>query len=109
MVGIAFAFVETEVDTGKSSGLKVCSIKFDRSTLAEVGVQTIPCYLALFGLAEVFELIMALDALKLRNIIQLLGILGESSVLKELGAISRNHSLCSLSRRAHCHGGLAGT
>ncbi|KAK7014877.1 SET domain-containing protein [Favolaschia claudopus] len=37
--------------------------------------KTLPCYLALFALAEVFELLMALDALRLRNIIQLIGIL----------------------------------
>ncbi|KAG1789837.1 uncharacterized protein HD556DRAFT_1243215 [Suillus plorans] len=35
---------------------------------------TLPCYLALFILAEIFELIMALDALRSRNIIQLMGI-----------------------------------
>lgn len=54
-----------------------------------------PCYLALFILAEyvprpllpchgltpdrIFELLMAFDALRLRNVIQLLGILGEPS------------------------------
>ncbi|KAF7966119.1 hypothetical protein HWV62_39982 [Athelia sp. TMB] len=37
--------------------------------------KTLPCYLALFALAEVFELIMAFDALRLRNIIQLVGIM----------------------------------
>jgi hypothetical protein len=37
--------------------------------------RTIPCYLALFALAEIFELLMAFDALRLRNIIQLIGIL----------------------------------
>jgi len=58
MIGIAFAFVETEVRTSSKSSYK-----------------TIPCYLAMFGLAEVFELLMALDALKRRNIIQLVGIL----------------------------------
>ncbi|KAH8117406.1 hypothetical protein DFH11DRAFT_1851754 [Phellopilus nigrolimitatus] len=58
MVAIAFALVATNVDTSSRPSYK-----------------TIPCYLALFGLAEVFELLMALDALKLRNIIQLAGIL----------------------------------
>ncbi|CCA66673.1 hypothetical protein PIIN_00354 [Serendipita indica DSM 11827] len=38
-------------------------------------VPTIPCYLALFALAEVFETIITVDALKLRNTIQLIGIL----------------------------------
>ncbi|KIJ69448.1 hypothetical protein HYDPIDRAFT_106069 [Hydnomerulius pinastri MD-312] len=37
--------------------------------------KTLPCYLALFILAEMFELAMAYDALRLRNIIQLLGII----------------------------------
>ncbi|KAJ7709924.1 hypothetical protein B0H17DRAFT_970975 [Mycena rosella] len=37
--------------------------------------KTLPCYLALFALAEIFELLMAFDALRLRNVIQLLGIL----------------------------------
>ncbi|KAJ7582730.1 hypothetical protein C8J56DRAFT_955575 [Mycena floridula] len=39
------------------------------------GYKTLPCYLALFALAEIFELFMAFDALRLRNIIQLVGIL----------------------------------
>ncbi|KAJ6630785.1 hypothetical protein B0H10DRAFT_1983007 [Mycena sp. CBHHK59/15] len=37
--------------------------------------KTLPCYLALFALAEIFELLMAFDALRLRNVIQLVGIL----------------------------------
>ncbi|KAG6911516.1 hypothetical protein DXG01_014590 [Tephrocybe rancida] len=37
--------------------------------------KTLPCYLALFALAEIFELFMAFDALRLRNVIQLLGLL----------------------------------
>jgi hypothetical protein len=37
--------------------------------------KTLPCYLALFALAEVFEIFMAIDALRLRNIIQLVGII----------------------------------
>lgn len=44
------------------------------STFTELGYKTLPCYLALFILAEIFELIMAFDALRLRNIIQLMGI-----------------------------------
>ncbi|KAJ8583225.1 hypothetical protein M405DRAFT_775694 [Rhizopogon salebrosus TDB-379] len=38
------------------------------------GYKTLPCYLALFILAEMFEFVMAFDALHLRNIIQLIGI-----------------------------------
>ncbi|KAE9400811.1 hypothetical protein BT96DRAFT_956777 [Gymnopus androsaceus JB14] len=37
--------------------------------------KTLPCYLALFALAEVFEMFMAFDALRARNVIQLIGIL----------------------------------
>jgi len=58
MVAIAFGLVEHNVDISARHGYK-----------------TLPCYFALFGLAELFELLMALDALKLRNIIQLAGIL----------------------------------
>ncbi|KAL1713178.1 hypothetical protein EV715DRAFT_258738 [Schizophyllum commune] len=36
---------------------------------------TLSCYLALFALAEIFELFMCYDALRLRNVIQLVGIL----------------------------------
>lgn len=39
-----------------------------------LGYKTLPCYLALFILAEIFEFVMAFDALHLRNIIQLIGI-----------------------------------
>ncbi|KAG9318466.1 hypothetical protein JVU11DRAFT_557 [Chiua virens] len=42
---------------------------FDQSSY-----KTLSCYLALFILAELFELFMAYDALRMRNIIQLLGI-----------------------------------
>lgn len=43
--------------------------------LRQANYKTVPCYLALFALAELFELFMAFDALRLRNIIQLFGIL----------------------------------
>lgn len=44
------------------------------SSFSDLGYKTLPCYLALFILAEIFELIMAFDALRSRNIIQLMGI-----------------------------------
>ncbi|KAJ7632600.1 hypothetical protein FB45DRAFT_508987 [Roridomyces roridus] len=56
MVGIVFRKVQDHVDfTG--------------------GYKTLPCYLALFALAEIFEGLMAFNALQLRNVIQLIGIL----------------------------------
>ncbi|THU89511.1 hypothetical protein K435DRAFT_759604 [Dendrothele bispora CBS 962.96] len=58
MVAITFRLVQDQV-----------------SFTARAGYRTIPCYLALFGLAEIFELLMAYDALRLRNVIQLIGIL----------------------------------
>ncbi|CAE6333371.1 UPF0658 Golgi apparatus membrane protein [Rhizoctonia solani AG-1 IB] len=61
MVAIAFGLVESNVDTGNTD--------YYGNRL-----KTLPCYFAMFGLAELFELVMGLDALKLRNIIQLVGI-----------------------------------
>ncbi|ELU45700.1 zf-C2H2 domain-containing protein [Rhizoctonia solani AG-1 IA] len=61
MVAIAFGLVESNVDTNDPD------FEDDR-------LKTLPCYFAMFGLAEIFELVMGLDALKLRNIIQLIGI-----------------------------------
>lgn len=57
MVAAVFAFVEDNVDLSLSQ------------------YKTVPCYLALFILAEIFEVLMAFDALRLRNVIQLVGIL----------------------------------
>ncbi|GJE95127.1 hypothetical protein PsYK624_113080 [Phanerochaete sordida] len=57
MVASVFTFVEEDVN------LDLAQYK------------TVPCYLALFILAEIFELLMAFDALRLRNVIQLVGIL----------------------------------
>ncbi|KAI0082677.1 hypothetical protein K474DRAFT_1584776 [Panus rudis PR-1116 ss-1] len=57
MVAFTFSFVAENVDFNGHNRYK-----------------TIPCYLALFALAEIFELLMAFDALRLRNIIQLIGI-----------------------------------
>lgn len=62
MVAIAFGLVESNLDTSNTD-------------LYGNKLKTLPCYFAMFGLAELFELIMGLDALKLRNIIQLMGIL----------------------------------
>lgn len=69
MVAATFAFVNEQVD------------------LQAPQYKTIPCYLALFILAEIFELLMAFDALRLRNVIQLVGILGFHLALVVFGAI----------------------
>ncbi|OBZ75710.1 hypothetical protein A0H81_04380 [Grifola frondosa] len=57
MVAITFRFVAENVDL----------------TLSRY--KTISCYLALFALAEIFEILMAFDALRLRSVIQLAGLL----------------------------------
>ncbi|KAI0670445.1 hypothetical protein C8Q78DRAFT_125560 [Trametes maxima] len=49
--------------------------------------KTIPCYLALFILAEIFEVFMAYDALRLRNIIQLVGLLLFHAALLVMAAL----------------------
>lgn len=57
MVGTTFGMVTNAVEIS-------VSVKY----------KTLPCYLALFALAEIFEVFMVYDALRLRNIIQLCGI-----------------------------------
>ncbi|KAG9003449.1 hypothetical protein FRB94_009984 [Tulasnella sp. JGI-2019a] len=56
MVVITFAKVDDHVDVHESR------------------YKTIPCYLALFAFAIIFEILTTLDALKRRNVIQLMGI-----------------------------------
>ncbi|KAI0781003.1 hypothetical protein BD413DRAFT_501724 [Trametes elegans] len=58
--------------------------------------KTIPCYLALFILAELFELFMAYDALRLRNIIQLVGILLFHSALLVMAALQVHETRSAL-------------
>ncbi|KLO18602.1 hypothetical protein SCHPADRAFT_936091 [Schizopora paradoxa] len=88
MIGIAFAFVEVDVRTSSDSRYK-----------------TIPCYLAMFGLAEIFELAMALDALKARNIVQLVGILAFHLGLVVFAAlqVDEAHTALDLSKEAGCN------
>ncbi|TFK76461.1 hypothetical protein BDN72DRAFT_831029 [Pluteus cervinus] len=57
MIAITFRFVDLQVQ------------------MTSPRYKTLPCYLALFALGEIFEFSMAFDALRLRNIIQLAGIL----------------------------------
>ncbi|OSX65033.1 hypothetical protein POSPLADRAFT_1053822 [Postia placenta MAD-698-R-SB12] len=69
MVSITFKFVEEHVD------------------LTIPRYKTLPCYLALFILAEIFEMFMALDALRLRNVIQLIGILSFHAAMIVMAAL----------------------
>ncbi|KAJ3528150.1 hypothetical protein NM688_g8033 [Phlebia brevispora] len=78
MVAATFAFVNEHVD------------------LNLVQYKTIPCYLALFILAEMFELLMAFDALRLRNVIQLVGILGFHLALVVFAAIQVHETHAAL-------------
>jgi len=57
LVAIVFGKVQAAVDTRTGT------------------YKTLPCYFSLFALAEMFVLAITIDALKLRNIIQLVGIL----------------------------------
>ncbi|KAI0362022.1 hypothetical protein OH77DRAFT_1584513 [Trametes cingulata] len=58
--------------------------------------KTVPCYLALFILAEIFELFMAYDALRLRNIIQLVGILLFHSALLVMASLQVHETRSAL-------------
>ncbi|KAJ7685175.1 hypothetical protein DFH06DRAFT_32700 [Mycena polygramma] len=84
MVAIIFRKVEVKVDFHKSN------------------YKTLPCYLALFALAEVFELVMAFDALRLRNIIQLLGILLFHMALIVFAAIQIHETKSALLNQVDC-------
>ncbi|KIM87058.1 hypothetical protein PILCRDRAFT_815514 [Piloderma croceum F 1598] len=64
--------------------------------------KTIPCYLALFALAEIFELIMAFDALRLRNIIQLIGILIFHAALIVMAALQVHQTRTAMVQQNDC-------
>jgi len=64
--------------------------------------KTLPCYLALFALAEIFELIMAFDALRLRNIIQLIGILIFHAALIVMAALQVHQTHTALVVLPNC-------
>lgn len=74
--------------------------------------KTLPCYLALFALAEIFELLMAFDALRLRSVIQLVGILGFHAALIAFAAIQIHETKAALvvvGATDYVNGGGAGT
>ncbi|PPQ78101.1 hypothetical protein CVT25_015635 [Psilocybe cyanescens] len=64
--------------------------------------KTVSCYLALFALAELFELFMAFDALRLRNIIQLFGILIFHGALIVFAALQIHQTKTALVTDAGC-------
>ncbi|KAI0699725.1 hypothetical protein BC835DRAFT_1330511 [Cytidiella melzeri] len=78
MVAAVFAFVNEQVDLSKTQ------------------YKTVPCYLALFILAVIFEIFMAFDALRLRNVIQLMGILGFHLALVVFAAIQVHETKAAL-------------
>jgi len=88
--------------------LVIISIVFhlvvQRVDLSAANYKTIPCYLALFVLAEVFELLMAFDALRLRNVIQLAGILLFHAALVVFAAIQIHETKAALVRSKDCDG-----
>ncbi|KAH9063453.1 hypothetical protein EDB87DRAFT_1603804 [Lactarius vividus] len=88
--------------------LAIISIVFhlvsEHVDLSLANYKTIPCYLALFVLAEIFELLMAFDALRLRNVIQLAGILVFHAALVVFAAIQIHETKAALVRRPNCDG-----
>ncbi|KAF9464682.1 hypothetical protein BDZ94DRAFT_1215875 [Collybia nuda] len=82
----------------------VCFYRVIDTLLSECTAQTLPCYLALFALAEIFELLMAFDALRLRNIIQLVGILLFHLALMVFAALQVRQTRTALVTRGDCHG-----
>lgn len=84
MVAITFRLVEEHVD------LNLPRFK------------TLPCYLALFAFAEIFEFYMALDALRMRNVIQLIGILLFHSALIVFAALQVHQTNKALVQQEDC-------
>lgn len=86
MVALTFRFVDEHVSM--------------RSSM----YRTVPCFLALFALAEIFELAMAFDALRLRNIIQLVGILLFHMALIVMSALQIGQTKTALVWYGNCDG-----
>ncbi|KIJ44409.1 hypothetical protein M422DRAFT_252419 [Sphaerobolus stellatus SS14] len=60
--------------------------------------KTLPCYFALFALAEIFSVVISIDALKLRNIIQMLGIIGFQGAMIVFSALQVRQTRIALVR-----------
>jgi len=72
--------------------------------LTSTNYKTLPCYLALFALAEVFELVMAFDALRARNVIQLVGLLVFHLALIVFAALQVEQTKTALVLKPNCDG-----
>ncbi|KAL9715138.1 hypothetical protein Ac2012v2_001798 [Leucoagaricus gongylophorus] len=66
--------------------------------------RTLSCYLALFALAEIFELLLAFDALRLRNIVQLIGILAFHLAMMVFAALQVHQTRTALCGDSMCDG-----
>ncbi|PPR06639.1 hypothetical protein CVT26_001181 [Gymnopilus dilepis] len=77
--------------------------------LRDTRYKTVPCYLALFALAEIFEFLMAFDALRLRNIIQLLGLLIFHGALIVFAGIQIHETRTALVTDTQCDDDNCGT
>jgi len=86
IIGVVFRLVNEEVSFSSSR------------------YKTLPCYLALFALAEIFEFLMAFDALRLRNIIQLIGITLFHLALLVGAALQVNQTQTALVTLQNCDG-----
>jgi len=84
----------------------VFSLVSEHVDLNLTNYKTIPCYLALFVLAEIFELLMAFDALRLRNVIQLAGILMFHVALVVFSTIQIHETRVALVRSPNCDGSV---
>jgi len=84
----------------------VFSLVAEHVDLNLTNYKTIPCYLALFVLAEIFELLMAFDALRLRNVIQLAGILMFHVALVVFSTIQIHETKVALVRSPNCDGSV---
>lgn len=85
LVGLVFAWVDKWVNFN------------------ETAYKTIPCYLALFAFGEIFEILMALDGLRARNIIQLAGIAIFHGCLIIFSAAQVHETRVALSASGECN------
>jgi len=82
------------------------NIVHDHVDLRQTNYKTLPCYLSLFALAEIFELLMAFDALRLRNIIQLIGIILFHLALVVFAALQVHETKIGLVTLSGCDGSV---